>query len=68
MRPFFRTTRDNEKGSTMRATILLVDDDAEIRESSGGTLSLRTLETGDTLQIFGGYTGANFSATIILRT
>ena len=32
MRPFFRTTRDNEKGSTMRATILLVDDDAEIRE------------------------------------
>ena len=32
MRPFFRTTRDNEKGSTMRATILLVDDDADIRE------------------------------------
>ena len=30
MRPFFRTTRDNEKGSTMSATILLVDDDAEI--------------------------------------
>ena len=32
MRPFFRTNGDNEKGSTMRATILLVDDDAEIRE------------------------------------
>ena len=32
MRPFFRIPSDNEKGSTMTATILLVDDDAEIRE------------------------------------
>ena len=50
------------------STITIYADDAEIRESSGGSLSLRTLETGDTLQIFGGYTGANFSATIIIRT
>lgn len=32
MRPFFRIPSDNEKGSIMTATILLVDDDAEIRE------------------------------------
>lgn len=50
------------------STITIYAGDAEVRESSGASISLRGLANGDRLQIFGGYSGANFSATIIIRT
>ena len=40
-----------------------------MQEASGGTFSLGTLNTGDSLNIYGGYTtSGEFKATIIIRT
>ena len=40
-----------------------------MQEASGGTFSLNTLKTGDSLNIYGGYTtSGDFKATIIIRT
>ena len=40
-----------------------------MQEAAGGSFSLSTLDTGDTLNIYGGYTASGeFKASIIIRT
>lgn len=41
---------------------------AELRSSSGSSLSLSSLETGDTVLLFGSYDGLTFRTTLLIRT
>lgn len=50
-------------------TLITVDvSDAEVLSASGSKLYLKDLAAGDRVQIFGGYSGLDFEATIVIRT
>lgn len=54
-------------GTGGSATVTVSAASAELRESDGSALAFRELAVGDTLQIFGSYSGSSFVATIIIR-
>lgn len=54
--------------STGGSTVITVSAvSAELRAASGSALAFRDLAVGDTLQIFGAYSGSTFVSTIIIR-
>ena len=58
--------RTDANGTTTALTADLGN--AELRSADGQELSLRDLETGDTVLLFGSYDGLTFQATMLIRT
>ena len=54
--------------STGGSTVVTVSAvSAELREANGNAVAFRDLAVGDTLQIFGAYSGSTFVASIVIR-